>query len=234
MRIAVVIPNYNSAKTIEDTLQSIKALNKLDLVTKVYLADDGSTDTSIQQAQSIFSDLYVLLNKPNIGQWKNLNRALQHIRSEGFDWVLVLHADDVVKPHWLELMVEQIENASTHVVSVCSSWDDWLPDGSIITGEDNSQRHVNLIKGTQEAVRNTIHRGCWWHISGAAIRLSVLETIGLFDPIYSHNSDYEYLLRILNSQLEVIYIPRTLLLYRYHDLSVSSHSFRYNLSLIHI
>ena len=197
-------------------------------VDKVYLADDGSQDDTIARAQSQWTaqktQLQVLSHSPNVGQWENLNRALTTVKDNGYDWVFILHSDDIAKPHWLTFICAQFANCSPQVASICSSWDDLMPDLSIKTGEDNLGENPALILGTPNATHNTLFQGCWWHISGAAIRLNAFDTIGDFDAQYSPLSDYEWLIRILNKGWSILYIPRTLILYRQHEKSISTWS----------
>jgi hypothetical protein len=47
----------------------------------------------------------------NLGERANLNRAVASI-SEPYDWLLILHADDIVKPHWLALIMDRIAKGS--------------------------------------------------------------------------------------------------------------------------
>jgi len=138
----------------------------------------------------------------------------------------------MVKPHWLELIYEQIKKAPSTTASICSSWDNLQIDGSIDPGEDNPAREIETIAGTEASVKSTLVRGCWWHLSGAALHLPTWEQIGSFDPQYSHNSDYDWLLRVLDYGYSILYIPRTLLVYRQHVMSVSSYSFRHDLDLL--
>ena len=69
-------------------------------------------------------------------------------------------------------------------------------------------------------------RGCWWHISGCAIRLKAFDDVGEFDARMAALGDWEWLLRSLAHGWSVEYIPRTLIRYRQHEASVSALSFR--------
>ena len=69
-------------------------------------------------------------------------------------------------------------------------------------------------------------KGCWWHISGCAIRLAAFRDIGDFAEHLAQSSDWAWLLRCLRRGWGVDYIPQTLIVYRQHVASVSSTSFR--------
>jgi GT2 family glycosyltransferase len=228
--IAILIPSFNNADTIGPTLDSVQAQRTgLACISAVYLADDWSQDNTIAVAEASWRaaiPLRVLKAQRNQGQWENVNRAMELAVRESVDWVLLLHSDDIAKPNWLQMMVSRMEGCSQSVGSICSSWDTFLPDGSVIPGENNPSRPVEVIAGNTRAVRGTLLRGCWWHISGCAIRVRAFEDIGGFDLKFAQMGDWEWLLRCLHRGWSIEYIPRTLILYRAHHGSVSSKSFK--------
>ena len=228
--VAVLIPSFNSEQTIGQTLASIASQGEvLRGISAVYVADDCSSDRSVQMAQEQGKDgvlpLHILQNPRNLGERENVNRAIAAI-SFHTDWVLVLHSDDIAQQGWAETIVSRIEICSDSVGSICSSWDNLWPDGSTTPGEDAPARAVELIRGTPESIRGTLLRGCWWHISGCAIRLSAFQEVGGFDPNLPQMGDLEWLLRLLQRGWAVEYIPRSLILYRQHQKSVSFKSFQ--------
>lgn len=226
--IAILIPSFNSESTIEDTLASVRSQQDLARVQAVYLADDHSTDNTITRAERAWrSDrpLRVFVRSSNCGERKNVNTGIHQLASD-VDWVLVLHSDDIAKSHWISTMLSRIEDCPRTVATICSSWDVLHIDGQVEPGEDNLKRPVELILGNPEAVRGTLLNGCWWHISGCAIRIAAFRDVGEFLPDMPQLGDWEWLLRCLARGWSVEYVPRTLILYRNHGASVSSNSFR--------
>src|SRR2546426_11636998 len=164
-------------------------------VTGLCVADDCSVDETRSIVTATWDSsvpLQILSAEQNLGERGNVNRAVRAIRAAA-DWVLILHADDVARADWLALMLERIRVCDARVASICSSWDDWMPDGSIIRGEDNAARAVEVIRGDAASVRGTLKRGCWWHISGCAIRLAAFDDVGGFDPRMPQVGDWEWL-----------------------------------------
>jgi len=228
-RIVIVIPTYNSRATVGDTLESLAAQGEsVRCVAGVYVADDCSSDgtvATLRPAWTLPTPLEIIEGDRNLGERGNVNRAVRRFRQLA-DWMLVLHSDDVAKVNWLELMLERIRQCEARVASICASWDNWMPDGTVLSGEDDLQRPVEVIRGDAVCVRRTLERGCWWHISGCAIRLEAFDDIGGFDPRLAQLGDWDWLLRCLARGWSVEYIPRTLIKYRLHEASVSSLSFR--------
>ncbi len=227
--IAILIPTFNSEATISETLESIQSQNEwLAKISTVYIADDYSSDRTIAVAEANWKGtmpLQILKGDKNLGERGNVNRAVAVLK-DSIDWILILHSDDIAKPNWLEMMVSRIEACSDKVGSICSSWDNLMPDGSIGSGEDNPSRQIEVREGNDESVRKTLLIGCWWHISGCAIRVKTFEDCGGFSPNLPQLGDWEWLLRCLHSGWSVEYIPRTLILYRQSTVSVSSKSFQ--------
>jgi len=222
-RLLIIIPNYNGGPWIAETLDSLTKQTHPFNLTTVVVADDGSTDDSVSIAFSYTEAFpaFQLLRRPhNIGQWPNLNESLQSLAQE-FDWVLILHSDDLAKPDWLADFVQTIDLSAPDIGSICCSWDEFDTQISI-PGEHRPDAAPVRVDATRASVANSMMRGCWWHISGCAIRVRALQEIGPFNPTFSHMADFEWLLRCLSSGWSVLYLPRTLIRYRRHNNSVSS------------
>lgn len=226
--VAILVMSHDSATTITDTLDSLLAQPDLhDRVVEVCLADDASRDDTVARARACWAGpvpLRVLARRKNLGQWGNCNDALAQL-SECRDWVLLVHADDILKPNWLALMTARIHGCAPHVATVCSSYDNLYADGTVKAGEDQPERAVEIIDGTPQSVAGTLRRRCWWHISGCAIRGAAFRQAGPFKDAFPYMADWEWLLRILSQGFAVEYVPRTLLVYRHHDASVSTGSY---------
>jgi GT2 family glycosyltransferase len=226
--VAILVMSHDSAATIDETIDSLLAQPDLQgRVVEVCLADDASRDDTVARARARWTGpvlLRVLARPKNLGQWRNCNDALMQL-SGRCDWVLLVHADDILKPNWLALMTARMDACAAHVATVCSSYDDLYADGTIKPGEEQPDRPVELIGGNPQSVADTLHRRCWWHISGCAIRCAAFLQAGPFQDAFPYMADWEWLLRILSLGLAVEYVPRTLLLYRHHDASVSSGSY---------
>ncbi len=231
--VSILVPAYNAASTIGETLSSIQQQTALAQINTVYVADDGSTDTTIHMAQHVWTaatPMRILQADQNVGQWPNVNQAMRRVRADDQDWVLLIHSDDVAKPDWLEQNLRELEVAHTHVASICCSWDVWRGD-STVAGENDTRSHSRLIAGTGTSVGDSLLSGCWWHISGSAIRLSAFDAVGAFDPAAFYGADWDWLLRCLDLGWSIAYIPRSLIRYRIHAASVAARSFEYDLDI---
>jgi glycosyltransferase involved in cell wall biosynthesis len=225
----VLIPAYNAASTIAETLRSLQANPELREIDAIIVLDDASQDTTIETAKAAWSSaipLCVWSNETNTGERITVNNGLARLPL-GIEWAFLLHADDVVKSNWIELYLKAISGCGKQIATICSSYDNWYADsGRNIPGEEHPDKPGIVIEGTRETVRGTLDRGCWWHISGCAIRTAHFREVGNFEPNLPQTGDWEWLLRCLVRGYSVLYLPRSTMLYRQHARSVSSNSFR--------
>ena len=228
-RVAVVIPAFNAASTIGETLDALQRNSALSNIARVVLLDDCSDDGTIEVAERHWrSDVAfeVWRNPTNMGERRTTNAGIGRL-ADCVDWTLVLHADDVVKPDWLSLYLEAISVVPASVASICSSYDYWWPEtGRIQAGEEFPGLPAVHIRGEMAGVIGTLDRGCWWHLSGCGLRNTAFSEIGGFTPDMPQLGDWEWLLRCLSKGFDIWYLPRTTMLYRQHSASISSNAFR--------
>ncbi len=93
--IAVVILNYNGKKFLEKFLPSVVAHSGN---ARLYLADNASTDDSLQFVQSAFPQIVTIELRQNYGFCGGYNRALKSIEAE---YYVLLNSDVEVTANWL-------------------------------------------------------------------------------------------------------------------------------------
>ncbi|MCB9845777.1 MAG: glycosyltransferase [Phycisphaeraceae bacterium] len=108
--LAIVIPAFNAAGTIGDTLASIAAQSHAPH--EVIVVDDGSTDQTARVAAR-HSGVRVI-RQANTGLAGARNRGLRSVCSQA---VTFLDADDTIKPEFVERMTRSIRS---HDVSCCA------------------------------------------------------------------------------------------------------------------
>jgi GT2 family glycosyltransferase len=103
-KIAVVILNWNGAKLLEQFLPSVVAFSD---EAKIYVADNASTDTSLEVIKSKFPSVTIIQNDDNYGFAKGYNVALQNIEEE---YLCLLNSDVEVTQNWLTPILSLFEN----------------------------------------------------------------------------------------------------------------------------
>jgi GT2 family glycosyltransferase len=103
-KIAVVILNWNGAKLLEQFLPSVIAFS--DKAT-IYVADNASTDASIEVIQNQFPSVKIIQNTGNFGFAKGYNEALNFVEEE---YYALVNSDIEVTENWLTPILEIFEN----------------------------------------------------------------------------------------------------------------------------
>lgn len=103
-KIAVVILNWNGAKLLEQFLPSIIAFSN---EATIYVADNASTDTSIQVIKEQFPSVKIIQNDGNYGFANGYNIALQQVEEE---YYALVNSDIEVTENWLAPILSIFEN----------------------------------------------------------------------------------------------------------------------------
>ena len=95
-RIAIVILNWNGQKMMSQYLHTVIQYSMDKAV--VYVADNASTDNSVEWLKENFPQVKIILLDKNYGFADGYNRALRQISSE---YYVLLNSDIEVTPDWL-------------------------------------------------------------------------------------------------------------------------------------
>ncbi len=106
-RLSVVILNWNGRRHLERYLPSVVAHTEGDA--EVVVADNGSTDDSLQWLRLNYPDVRVIRLDRNYGFAGGYNRALREVKSE---YVLLLNSDVEVTAGWWQPLVEVLDTES--------------------------------------------------------------------------------------------------------------------------
>ena len=101
-RIAVVLPAYNAAKTIQRTVDEIP----LEIVDDIILTDDASSDNTSELARKL--GLYVIRHDENRGYGANQKTCYEAALARGADIVVMLHPDYQYTPLLVTAMASMI------------------------------------------------------------------------------------------------------------------------------
>ncbi|HQT84099.1 MAG: glycosyl transferase family 2 [Acidiphilium sp. 37-64-53] len=112
-RIAVVLPAYNAARTLERTVSEIDR----EIVDDLILTDDASTDTTPILAKSL--GLYTIIHDRNRGYGANQKTCYTAALGRGADIVVMLHPDYQYSPRLIPAMASMI--VSGHYDAVLAS-----------------------------------------------------------------------------------------------------------------
>lgn len=187
--ISVVIPAYNAARFIGQTLESVLAQTHAAL--DVVVVDDGSSDATSQVVEALAArDGRVrLVRQPNAGVSVARNRGAAEARGPVLAF---LDADDLWLPHTAgTLLARLLDDPSIGLVH-CD-----FQEFDSATGAVSPEIHV----ADEGRILDTLLLGCGNGSSLIAIgsflvRGSTFRDVGGFDPDLSNCADLEFYLRV--------------------------------------
>lgn len=109
MKVAVVILNWNGEQMLRDFLPSVVAHSVLPESlgeAVVYVADNGSTDHSLQLLADSFPSVRTIAFSQNYGFADGYNKAFEPIDAE---YAILLNSDVEVTPGWLHPLVQYMD-----------------------------------------------------------------------------------------------------------------------------
>ena len=104
-KVAIVILNWNGCQMLRKYLPSVIQYSREEAT--VYVADNASTDDSLEMLREHFPEVKLILLSKNWGFVEGYNQALKQIEAE---YYLLLNSDIEVTHHWLTPMIEYMDS----------------------------------------------------------------------------------------------------------------------------
>ena len=112
MHTAVVILNWNGVDHLRQYLPSV--LQNTPAEVRIVVADNGSTDASVEFVEHYYPDVEIVRLDRNYGFAEGYNRALREVEA---DYYILLNSDVEVSPHWIEPLLAML-NTDEKVAAV--------------------------------------------------------------------------------------------------------------------
>lgn len=206
-RLTFIIPAYNAAETVSDTLRSLQGQTRPNW--KAIVVDDGSTDTTCEVANDIACD------DERVSVHSIQNGRVCRARNFGLDladteWVCFLDADDWVSNEFVE---EMMAAATEEYDFIYCGYRRVTPEG-----ETAYEFIADDIERQGFAV---IARECRTCIHSIVIRRSLVSSVGGFDPSLAVCEDWDLWARVLRTTDRIKFVPKTMASYRMGDATLS-------------
>lgn len=207
--VSVIIPAYNVAEYIADTVRSVLAQTYTDY--EIIVVNDGSTDATEAALEPLCGRI-TYLKQPNAGPSAARNTALAQARGR---YIALLDGDDLWVPDYLEKMVGRLEAEPSL---------DLIFADAVLFGDPQSEgrlfsaRHPASEPVTFERV---LTRECNVCIA-AVFRREWTERVGGFDPQFRGVEDFDLWLRMLKAGARFAFTTEPLLRYRRRAASLSA------------
>ena len=199
-KVSIIIPTYNSASTIAETIASVQQQSVTDY--EIIVIDDGSQDNTIDVVKSIIEPRLKLFPYQNGGVAIARNRGIDRATGE---YIAFLDADDLWSP---DKLASQIEALDRHPqAKVAYSWVSYMDEqgkllfsGTPFTYQGNVYPQLLQTNFLTNASNILVHR-------------DVLDTVTGFNPQLAYTADWDFYLRLAKN-FEFAVVPQYQIFYR--------------------
>lgn len=196
--VTIVLPTYNQAQYLPDTLNSIFDQTYRDF--ELVVVNDGSTDETaniLRDYRRMFD--FQLIEQENQGLPTALNIGFGHSSGRYLTWT---SSDNLLLPKMLETLVLELENYPS-VGVVYSDWAFIDSEGRAISDFRTVDYDKDLLLGY-----NFIH-------CSFLFRKLCMDQVGGYDPNFIYGEDWEFWIRVSRS-FGMRHVPMILYSYRIH------------------
>lgn len=201
-KVSIIIPAYNSEKTIKRCLNSIYNQKYTDY--EIVVINDGSTDgtLSILEEYNLIYDNFILINKKNEGV--SVARNLGIDRATG-DYILFMDADDYIRDDYLDLLVSPlINNNCKIVISGYKVLNSTMILSDISSLEDNKgivSKNV-VLKLLVSSFKDRLYGYVWRCLFDSSLLKSIR-----FENNLKISEDFLFICQVVNSTDKVYLLP---------------------------
>ena len=209
-KVCVIIPAYNRAKFIRETIDSV--LNQTYKNIELIVVDDGSTDDTMKILQEYGDELIVLQHPEGINKGPSATINLG-MRTSNSKYVAILDSDDLIAPQKIELQVEYLEQHQK-VGLVYTNGEAFENIGDCLYRMFDSKHCEN--NNPERFLLN-----CYFSVpSNSLVRRTAFIKAGKFDETLRSAYDHDMGLRLAEIT-RLAYIDKILWYYRKHSVSLS-------------
>jgi len=209
-RLSIVIPTFNCAQYLGDTLRSLQAQgSRIDGAEILVVDDCSTTDDPEAVVRELWGDRVTFMrHEHNVGPTRNFNACLERA---GREWIHILHGDDFVFPGAYEEFAACL---------------DVTPDATAIFSRivyvDADRVWLRLSERLGITPRGTLeYVPAMWganvlQFAGVLVSKRAVAAVGGFDETFSHVADYNLWWR-LASRTRVAYTNVCVGAYRHFE-----------------
>jgi hypothetical protein len=208
VNVSVIVPAYNAAGTIADTLESLLAQTYANW--EAIVVDDGSSDRTAEIANRFAQrDARIrVISQPNGGESAARNAGIAQSR---YEWLLFLDSDDWISPSHLKRLTNELASNPELDAVHC---------GSVRVALDGT--HVAEQYSPPEGdMFSTLARRAAFSVNACIVRRSLVEAVGRFDTSLRKSPDWDLWQRIARTGARFGAVREVLAYYRMRPNSAS-------------
>lgn len=206
--VSIIVPIYNGASTIRETLDSVlqQSIKAFELI----VIDDGSTDNTLEVVAGFEDPRLSVFSYPNAGVAATRNRGVTHASAE---YISFIDADDLWTPDKLARQLDVLESSPN--AAIAYSWTDYIDQTGRFIAHDQQVTFSGNVYG------ELLRRDFLESASNVTIRRQAFLDVGGFDSSLSGAADWDFFLR-LAKRYDFVVVPYIGVLYRISDSSMSA------------
>jgi glycosyltransferase involved in cell wall biosynthesis len=182
--VSVIIPAYQAAERIRETLDSVFAQTYPNF--EVLLVNDGSPDTeALEQAIRSYGDRLIYIRQENRGPSGARNTAIRTARGK---YIACLDSDDIYLPEHLSRLVPLLEEQALDLV-YCDSY--FMKDGVHVGRSFERQPQSPPV-----TFEKLLTEECAVTTSAVVASRQAMIDAGLFDERYRRSEDFDLWVRM--------------------------------------
>jgi glycosyltransferase involved in cell wall biosynthesis len=188
--VTVITVAFNSANTIERTMDSIAAQTYPCI--EYLVVDGGSTDGTVTILNTRREDMDAWISEPDRGISDAFNKG---IAMAGGEYIALVNSDDWLESSHVATAVEALQRTGADFVY-----------GDLVLHPSNSQS-AYMLAGDRDYVDHLPHTMPQINHPSVVCRRTVYERYGLFDTTLTAAMDFEWLVRGHQQHIVGVYVP---------------------------
>lgn len=217
--VSIVVPTYNRADILIETLNSI--LNQSYKRIEIIVVSDGSTDDTSRKLKQFDNDervRFIQLAQNSGLPAKVRNEAISMARGE---YIAFCDDDDLWYRQKLERQIHQMISQKADISSTAV---DFFDENGEAAADKGYKHRMIMARMCSSGLRSTVYFTNFLVNSSVVIRKEVVDRIGMLNESRDLRAteDYEYWLRIIGQGYRYIFLNEVLVKYRVHSSQITT------------
>ncbi|WP_373058661.1 glycosyltransferase family 2 protein [Zunongwangia sp. H14] len=210
--ISVIIPTYNRAHTLPETLQSV--LDQSFVNWECLIVDDGSSDDTRSAISSFLlkDKRFVFIERPadkEKGAAACRNIGLEAAKGK---YIQFLDSDDLIAANKLQSQLEALKKISAQSIATCK-WGRMKPRWNV-PQIYKSLPSYNSTARPEKLLTTFGKRFTYFPLHVYLIPLNLIRKAGVWNETLSVNDDGEFICRIILNASEITFVQNTYVIYK--------------------